>query len=91
MSEAFGTYPNKFLLSCRCTKHEVDLRGLPEVQTKGLDTSFGIGLFRIYLFPHMSCPGMWNGDDELEDQICWDYWVAEVVAENSDRQWLHEH
>lgn len=83
--------PNESFLSCRCTKHEEGLRGLPEVQTRGLDSSFGIGLFRINLFPNMHCPGMWDGDNELTNQICWDYWVAEVVAKDSDRAWLHLH
>ncbi len=30
------------------------------------------------------CPGMWrnngeNDEDEITEEICWDYWVVEVV------------
>ena len=82
--------PNESFLSCRCTKHEEGLQhGPPELENRGV--LYGTGLFRINLFPNMSCPGMWDGDNELADQICWDYWVAEVVAKDSDRVWLHLH
>jgi hypothetical protein len=65
---------NYYDLHVTCKMHQRPLEGgQPQLFRKA-----GRGKYVINLFPHMHCPGMWDGDNELTDQICWDYWVAEV-------------
>ena len=66
-------------LHVTCNKHQRPLEGgQPQLFRK-----VGRGEYVISL-DFLFCPGMWrnngeNDEDEITEEICWDYWVVEVV------------
>lgn len=68
--------PNPHFLTVRCDRHHRPLvAGLvPELGTVDADEA----IFEVKLFPAMFCPSMWDGDEELANEICWGNWSVTV-------------